>query len=109
MLQFRRSFKRPDWRQELKLNVETFGVATNYRRGFRGRGFRGRGGFRGGRGRGRGGGGGFGMNRSGRGGLNPNIGMRQVGGTAIKAELGPAIVPNPATASTKVEKEGEGW
>lgn len=54
------AFKRPDWRQERKLNVETFGVATNYRRGaFRGRGgYRGRGGgggYRGGRGRGRGG------------------------------------------------------
>ncbi len=38
------------------MNQETFGVAANYRRGYRGRGgFRGRGGYRGGPPRGRGG------------------------------------------------------
>uniref|UniRef100_T1IJ30 DFDF domain-containing protein n=1 Tax=Strigamia maritima TaxID=126957 RepID=T1IJ30_STRMM len=49
-------FQRTDWRQERKLNVETFGVTNSYMRrgGYRGRGFRGRGGYRGGRSRGRG-------------------------------------------------------
>ncbi|XP_046550531.1 protein LSM14 homolog A-like isoform X1 [Haliotis rubra] len=52
---------RMSWREERKLNAETFGVSENFRRNWRGRGgFRG--GFRGGpRGRGRGGGyGGYG-------------------------------------------------
>jgi len=62
-------FQRTDWRQERKLNVETFGVTNSYMRrgGFRGRGFRGRGGYRGGRSRGRGG-----MNQSTG---NPNRGI----------------------------------
>ncbi|GAB6021064.1 Protein LSM14 A [Chamberlinius hualienensis] len=102
-------FKRPDWRQERKLNVETFGVATNYRRGgFRGRGgYRGRGGggggYRGGRGRGRGGQGMQGYGRSGyygrgRGGGSgggvrrnsqnaPDTPHKNVGGTSIEAEV----------------------
>lgn len=57
---------RPDWREERKINVETFGVRSSSQFGRRG-GYRGvSGGYRGGRGRG-GGGRGDGMPRGGRG------------------------------------------
>lgn len=50
---------RPNWREERKINAETFGISSAYRRGgYRGRGGRGFGnnrGYRGGGGRGRGG------------------------------------------------------
>lgn len=46
-----RGGNRLSWRDERKLNSETFGV-SEARRGWRGRGYRGRGGYRGGRGRG---------------------------------------------------------
>ena len=47
---------KPNWREERKMNQETFGVAAAYRPKYRGRGgFRGRGGYRGGPMRGRGG------------------------------------------------------
>ncbi|KAH9515611.1 Protein LSM14 A [Bulinus truncatus] len=57
--------QRHSWREERKLNSETFGIPENFRRNYRGRGnWRGGGGnmrgpWRGGRGRGGGGGGGF--------------------------------------------------
>lgn len=68
-------FQRTDWRQERKLNVETFGVTNSFMRrgGYRGRGYRGRGGYRGGRSRGRGGGG-MNMNRGKPFNMNPNRG-----------------------------------
>jgi len=58
---------RVTWREERKLNSETFGISENYRRNYRGRGWRGgnmRGGWRGRGGRG----GGFHNNREGGGG-----------------------------------------
>lgn len=64
------SRQRHSWREERKLNSETFGISENFRRNYRGRSnWRGgntRGGWRGGRGRGGGGGGGY--NREGGGG-----------------------------------------
>ena len=62
------SSPRHSWREERKLNSETFGISENFRRNYRGRGWRGgnmRGGWRGHRGRGggfrggEGGGGGY--------------------------------------------------
>lgn len=71
---------RVTWREERKLNSETFGISENYRRNYRGRGWRGgnmRGGWRGGRG---GRGGGFHNNREGGGGGYYGGGQQHRGG-----------------------------
>lgn len=104
----RGSFKRPDWRHELKLNVETFGVATNYsRRGYRGRGYRGRGGYRGGgRGRGRGGYSMYNNRSSGTG--NPAFNRSSQQGAQNKSQTN-AVLPPAVPAPNPAPRAEDGW
>lgn len=92
---------RTSWREERKLNAETFGVSERYRG--RGRGFRGRGGFRGRRGRG-----GRGANRGGnyRGNYRGNI--RRNSGNAGWGDSGWGDNQQNNEANTNGEKEPMG-